>query len=132
VVSYQIAVDMQHAVVYATVQEDLPFAIRVLSAHGTVSAAGLSLGQGTVNNLPVTLNPHSRVSIAADLESYYSPETLSHMQINAVQIHAEATYCLPWAVWTWSGCTGPFTQSYDRTLTVNELMQFAEQYGLDV
>jgi len=132
ILSYQVAADGQHGIVYAIVQQDLPFAIRVLSARGTVRAASGLLGQGALRNLPVTLNPHTQVSVAADLESFYSADILARMQISAVYIHAEATYCLPWSLWGWSGCTGPFTQPYDRTVTLNELIHLAEQYGVDV
>lgn len=132
VTSYELAADKQHAVIYGLVRSSLPLEIRILSAWGTVQDQnGLLLGRGDAEMLPFTLAPNTDVPAQLRLVSQYAPEALSSsMQIQLLYVHAELLYCLPYAFWIWSGCGGPFTYTIDRTFTVAELLQVAQQYGL--
>jgi hypothetical protein len=60
----------------------------------------------------------------ATLLGYYTLAEVKQMNIQAIHVHAEGTYCFP----TWLGCVGPFTHTYDRTFTIQEVIALARNY----
>ena len=121
-------INSQHARVYGYARSSLPFQVKVLSAWGTAqSEAGVTLGRGDVQSS--FLLGSSDVPVQVYLQSYYTVEQLTVMNIKTVTVYAEAQYCIPTDLWFWAGCVGPFTYPYYHTYTTQELIALAQTYG---
>jgi hypothetical protein len=116
--------DPKHAILYGSIRNDGWFTVRLLSGDGTVNANDIDLATGDLIGLPVDVAPGASVSAQATLLGYYTLADLKQMKIDGVHVHAEGRYCFP----TWLGCMGPFTQNYDRSFTMQELVALARQY----
>jgi hypothetical protein len=126
VTDYKIT-DPTHATVYGSIRNEGWFTVRLLSADGTVTTEdGTDLIAGDLFGLPVDVGPRSTVSAQATLLGYHTLAEFKQMNMRAIHVHAEGTYCFP----TWVGCVGPFTHTYDRTFTIQEVMALAENYQI--
>jgi hypothetical protein len=124
VTDYKIT-DPTHATVYGSIRNNGWFTVRLLSADGTVNTEdGTELITGDLFGLPVDVAPGSSVPGQATLLGYYTLAEVKQMNIQAIHVHAEGTYCFP----TWLGCVGPFTHTYDRTFTIQEVIALVRNY----
>lgn len=124
VTDYKIT-DPTHATVYGSITNNGWFTVRLLSADGDVSTGdGTELITGDLFGLPVNVAPGSSVPGQATLLGYYTLAEVKQMNIQAIHVHAEGTYCFP----TWVGCVGPFTHTYDHTFTIQEVTAIARNY----
>jgi hypothetical protein len=146
IVSYRI-VDEKHVIIDATIRNDYNFTIRIQYGQGSATSSdGIELGAGYLSP-HVDLLPHTAVSVEAYLESSYTGEQLLAMRdsVTSVQVHAELRYCVILGWWcapisptlfyalppyTFVGCNfTSCTLTYERTFTITEIAQLAQQYG---
>jgi hypothetical protein len=120
-------IDSQHAIVHGSIRNDGWLTVRLLSAYGTATTlTGVQLGSGYMIDLLADIAPQASIEGQADLQSYYTLTQLKQMNVKAIHVHAVGIYCLP----TWLGCLGPFTHTYDRTFTSDELITLAKSQGV--
>jgi len=130
VTGYEVAGDLQSAVVHGTVEQRLIGLVRVLSVHGWVyDQSGTVLGSGVIVNLPLDLPYGEPVGAEAELQSNYSPTQLAAMNIQSVRVVVVAEYCLPYQFWAWSGCFNMPPYQYETTLTTADLQNLYATYA---
>ena len=128
--SYELATDMQHATVTASVNQRVVGSARLLALNGWVyDQNGVLLGSGVLLNTPIELPYGVPVSAQLQLQTDLTPIQLQGMMIQSVRVVVNAQYCLPYQVWTFRGCVHMPDYHYERIFTTAELLALYNQYA---